>query len=700
MLKKTNDNIAPKETINDLFEIYKQGKLDYALTQSIKIIQQYPKTYKIHNLLGSIYFSLNQKDMAAQHFNIVIELQPNHPHAYNNLGVVLNELGEYQEAKYLLEKAIKIRPDYAEAFNNLGNVYKNLNEYESATSQYEIAIRLKPNYYEAYNNLGTLLHILENYKKAIEAFTMAIHFNPEFTEAFNNLGLIYYEIGQINNSLNAFKNCFLLNPSNYSLLGNVYYPLMSMKMIDHISYLSYFNDLESIPNLKSTATLALLKLKFGHNPKKKKEAFSEFSSIIKVKENNNIKNPTLNNKNQPLTQPFNNKVFALLQFGRSGTGLLHSMIDNHKQVSVLPGTYFSEYFNPSVWNQITHGGWNEMVDRFINFYPILFDASSSKPVMSINGMKIINSGKKDGLCNLGNSKNEILKVNKEKFRFELTYLLKESQYVDPLKFFKLVHIAYDRAIGLDNKKDILFYHIHNPDLDTKLNFVRLSPNTKWIMLIREPIQSCESWISEIYEKGDYNSVVSWIIQMIYQVDDFVFNENNAIGLRLEDLKINPKKTVLAFCDWLGIDEEQTLYEMTAQGNRWWGDPSSPDYEKDGMKPFGQSSIKRKVGKIFSKRDQFILKTLFYPLRIKFKYTKDSLKKFRNDMKIVRPLLEKMFDFERELIGQRCKKTFMKSGPYLFFRAGLIDRWETLNEFGDYPKMIKPLLMTKSPCYGY
>lgn len=87
---------------------------------------------------------------------------------------------------------------------------------------------------------------------------MAIHFNPEFTEAFNNLGLIYYEIGQINNSLNAFKNCFLLNPSNYSLLGNVYYPLMSMKMIDHISYLCYFNDLESIPNLKSTATLALL----------------------------------------------------------------------------------------------------------------------------------------------------------------------------------------------------------------------------------------------------------------------------------------------------------------------------------------------------------------------------------------------------------------------------------------------------------
>ena len=133
-----------------------------------------------------------------------------------------------------------------------------------------------------------------------------------------------------------------------------------------------------------------------------------------------------------------------------------------------------------------------------------------------DGMKIINSGKKDGLCNLGNSKDEILKVNKEKFRFELTYLLKKSQYVDPLKFFKLVHIAYDRAIGVDNKKDILFYHIHNPDLDTKLNFMRLSPNTKWIMLIREPIQSCESWISEIYEKGDYNSVVSWIIQMIYQ----------------------------------------------------------------------------------------------------------------------------------------------------------------------------------------
>ena len=36
---------------------------------------------------------------------------------------------------------------------------------------------------------------------------------------------------------------------------------------------------------------------------------------------------------------------------------------------------------------------------------------------------------------------------------------------------------------------------------------------------------------------------------------------------------------------MGISESPSLKEMTAQGKRWWGDPSSPDYFEDGMEPF-------------------------------------------------------------------------------------------------------------------
>ena len=45
-------------------------------------------------------------------------------------------------------------------------------------------------------------------------------------------------------------------------------------------------------------------------------------------------------------------------------------------------------------------------------------------------------------------------------------------------------------------------------------------------------------------------------------------------MRLEDLKINAGKTIPALCKWMGIMEEDSLYEMTAQGKKWWGDLQS------------------------------------------------------------------------------------------------------------------------------
>jgi hypothetical protein len=132
--------------------------------------------------------------------------------------------------------------------------------------------------------------------------------------------------------------------------------------------------------------------------------------------------------------------------------------------------------------------------------------------------------------------------------------------------------------------------------------------------------------------------------------------------------------------------------MTMQGKKWWGDPTSPDYKKDGMDPFSKTSINRKLGSIFSKSDQFILLTLFYPFSVRFGYAEENLDKFKNDLIKIRPLLNQMFDFEKK-IAQNIKinpEKFMKSGSYLYLRSGMIERWNTLKKFNTYPNMIKPL----------
>ena len=211
-------------------------------------------------------------------------------------------------------------------------------------------------------------------------------------------------------------------------------------------------------------------------------------------------------------------------------------------------------------------------------------------------------------------------------------------------------------------------------------------------MVREPVQSCESWIRDSFRNNKYREISSKIVLMLFEIDNIIYNEQNLIGLRLEDLKERPRKTIPALCKWMGIEETDSLYEMTAQGKKWWGDPSSPDYKIDGMDPFGKTSIKRKVGSIFTERDQFILRTLFYPFSVRFGYIPKNDNKFKTDLETIRPYLDELFDFEKKIIKKQelDPKTFTKSGSYWYLRTSLIERWNTLSELNTYPNMIKPL----------
>jgi hypothetical protein len=111
-----------------------------------------------------------------------------------------------------------------------------------------------------------------------------------------------------------------------------------------------------------------------------------------------------------------------------------------------------------------------------------------------------------------------------------------------------------------------------------------------------------------------------------------------------------------------------------------------------MNPFGKSSINREIGSIFSKSDQYILQTLFYPFNVRFGYVKANADQFEIDLQIIRPMMDNMFDFEKVIVERTYvdPEQFMESGSYLYLRSVLIERWDILNEYGTYPNMIKPL----------
>ena len=702
------------------------GKLDEATVAYKKAVSIKPDYAEAHNNMGNALKDQGNLEASIEAFNKALSIKPDYAEAYYNMGITLKEQGKLvgaieaytkalsikpdyaavynnmgialrddlrpEEAIESYKKALSIKPDYAEAYYNMGNTLQDHGKLEEAIESYKKALSIKPDYAEAYNNMGTALKEHWRLEEAIESYKKALSIEPDYAEAYNNMGSTLQDQGKLIEAMEAFNTAIVINCNDAKYWNNLYFPLQAIKYRKK-SELS-LNELypKSVKHNYGEVRLSILDYKVHRGQETERVHLDRVTKSLSSAENITIKNPIFDKNITEGTVALLDKMVALVHFGRSGTGLLHSLIDGHPEVSTLPSIYFSEYFDLSTWTKITSDGWDGMVDRFVEIYDVLFDPTSSVRIETKSKELIHNIGVKEGLTNVGDQKDEVLILDKKIFRSELKRLVNCYDEMDAFVFFKLVHVAYDKVINDYKPKSLIFYHIHNPDTCAQLNFTRFNPDTNWIMMVREPIQSCESWIQKSYKRTDHFSVVNRILTMLFEIDNVIYSNKNSVGVRLEDLKKQPEKTIPALCKWMGIEESDSLYEMTAQGKKWWGDPTSPDYEKDGNQPFGTTSIERKVGSIFSDKDQFILRTLFYPFSVRFGYTEENEEQFKGDLQKIRPMLDEIFDFERTLIDQTGDdmETFKKSVSYLYLRSGLIERWNTLDEFYTYPNMIQPL----------
>jgi tetratricopeptide (TPR) repeat protein len=668
------------------------GKSNEAVKSYRKAIELKSDFVAVHNNLGGILQNQEKFNEAELSFKKAIEFKNDYDEAYNNLGVTLKNLGRIDEAEANYKKAIQLKPDYVEAYYNFGNLLKDLDRLKEAEKSYKKALELKPDFVAVHNNLGNIFRKQDRLDEAEASYKKAIELKPDHVYAHNNLGGILNNKGNLLAALDSYKQALNIQPDFAEAWDNVFFPLQAIKLQtssveDHLPVLK-----EQVTSKYAQAAKSILSYRLNLGIPSSESFLNKALSILSSADNTFIKNPKIPSSKLNIGSTPPKKITALVHFGRSGTGLLHSLIDGHSEVSTLPSIYFSEFFDHFSWEKIIAGGWEEMADRFTKTYAVLFDASSAIKIATISKQFIDNMGQKEGMTNVGTERDEVLSLDKKIFIKELNQLMNYHDRLDTFTFFKLVHSAYEKALQDHNEKKLIFYHIHNPDTYAQLNFLRLAPNTNWLMMVREPVQSCESWVRESFYNNNHTKIAARIFQMLFEVDNVIYRNENSIGVRLEDLKEHPKKTILALCDWLGIKEEDSLYQMTAQGKKWWGDKGSPDFERDGMNPFGKISINRKLGSVFSKDDQFIIQTLFYPFSVRFSYAEENLEQFKKDLQKIRPMLDQMFDFEKRIVQNKKMNTekFMKSGTYLYLRSGMIERWNTLNKFHTYPKMLVPL----------
>lgn len=692
-LDELNANKKSVELYNDDAESYNNlgitlqelNRLDEAeinLRKAIAVKSEYPEAY---NNLGNTLLKKGKVEDAKKSFLNAIKLKSNYLEALNNLGITLLKLGQLDEAIFILKKTVHLSCKYPEANNNLGNALRKKGMFEESKYYLLKAIEFRPNYSSAFNNLGLLYMQTGLIKDAEKYFIKAVFKDKKNAEAFNNLGIILQETGKLKDAINNLICSINIDPEFYEAWNNIYPPIKAIQYTDTNYKLNYSKMFHKTMKEAYKIQLYILQYKLNVGLENSNYYLKKIKKALSNKKNRIVRNKNIISKKYDNKEPLPKKLVVLLHFGRSGTGLLHSLIDNHTEISTIPSIYFSEFFDGITWDKIVNNGWEKIVDNFINEIPVFFDSRVSNPVLSGSQLKTEYLGREEGMTALGNNKNEYISVNKDLFRKTLLRLILPYKYIDQLTFFKLIHLAYEKVINNIKHKKIIFYHIHNPDIYAKLNFLNHAPDAKWLIMIRNPIDSCESWIFSDFFEGKYEKIAKKIVSMLFDIDRIELRNKKVVGLRLEDLKLHPKKTMKKLCKWMNINDEENLYNMTAQGKKWWGDRTSFN-----TKAFGEMPKKKK--NIFSENDKFILNTLFYPFSVSFGYVPENLEKFKKHLKSILPMFDNLFDFEVQL-SRKLKiypNEFKKSTSYLYLRSKMLDRYKVLIKHFTYPDMIKPL----------
>ena len=336
-----------KDQIETVVSLYSKGQFQEAVDKIKALNEDYPNVPLLFNLIGACYKELGQLEGAAKMFERAISLKLDYAEAHFNLGVTLQELDRLDAAVESYKEAIAITPNYPDAHNNLGNVFLKLGQYEAAIESLEWAVAYKHDFAEAYNNLGNAFNDYGKVESAIESYEKAITYKPDYEKAYFNLALVFKDLGNENGFLKNIVKALDLKPG----WGYAHYHLSRIK--------KYKKNDPQIKEMKAYLTRTDLTItdRIGLN--------FALAEVFEDLENYDEQFKFLNDANSLRKKELNyfidndQKVFSriketfipppilkklsfnpssmmpifILGMPRSGTSLVHQIIDSHNEVN-------------------------------------------------------------------------------------------------------------------------------------------------------------------------------------------------------------------------------------------------------------------------------------------------------------------------------------------------------------------------------
>lgn len=344
---KSNQPSLPRNEIESVFSLYSNGDFELAIDQIKALNQKYPNEPLLFNLIGACYREIGNLEGAAKMFDAAVTIQPDYAEAHFNLGVTRMDLGQNDAAIESYRKAIIITPNYPDAHNNLGKIFLDLENYNAAIESFEWAIAYQHDLSEAHNNLGNAFNFCGRAEEAIKSFEKAILYNPDYDKAYFNLALTYKDIGNKDGFIKNIEKSLDIKPQ----WGAAFYHLSQVvKCSKNDPKFAKIHSLLDSADLNITDRIhlnfALAKsyedienyreqFKFLDEGNRLRKQELNYSIERDIKLFSRIKeafNPMPICIDKSLLKPDALTPIFILGMPRSGTSLVHQILDSHNQV--------------------------------------------------------------------------------------------------------------------------------------------------------------------------------------------------------------------------------------------------------------------------------------------------------------------------------------------------------------------------------
>ena len=191
-----------------------------SLTLFSRALEVTTDNWLAHNNLGTELAEQGKVDEAAEHFRVVLQLNPACDDARNNLGRYLAERGKQDEAKAQIEAVLRRNPRHVGAHRNLGYVLFTEGNLADGVAQYALARQLRPDDTTTPEDLAALLTKQAESPATLPYLRQALDLLPT-AEMRAQTASTWAGQGKVQYAIQGYRAALALEPQSPDILNNL-----------------------------------------------------------------------------------------------------------------------------------------------------------------------------------------------------------------------------------------------------------------------------------------------------------------------------------------------------------------------------------------------------------------------------------------------------------------------------------------------